>query len=165
MGNLLSVSILVDQIASQLWTCIVGEAKHTLKLKQNLQALEDDARRLRETRDDVKRKVDLEEQQQFKSLAQVRGRLSRVEEEITEAEKLILEGPQQVNRLCFGGCFSKNCCSSYKFGREVAGKITNLSDLMSEGNFKEVVGKVHVASVHQRPIDLTVGLEEKFDEV
>ncbi|KAK8350664.1 hypothetical protein V6Z11_A06G226800 [Gossypium hirsutum] len=35
---------------------------------------------------------------------------------ITEAEKLIADGPQQMNNLCLGGCGPKNYLSSYKYG-------------------------------------------------
>ncbi|EOY25574.1 Cc-nbs-lrr resistance protein, putative [Theobroma cacao] len=165
MGNLCSVSISMEGSVSRCWDCVVGQASYTCKLEDNLKALRKELEELQARRDDVNRRVDLAEQQRMKRLNEVRLWLSRVQTAEAEAEVLIKDGPQQIQKLCFAGCFSKNCKSSYNFGKQVTRKLTEIVDLKNAGVFERVAENELAAQVDVRPVGSTVGLERTFDEV
>ncbi|MBA0868848.1 hypothetical protein Goshw_019474, partial [Gossypium schwendimanii] len=85
------------------------------KLKQTLPTLSAALQELKAQRNDVRRQVDVAEQQLFKPFEQVQLWLSKAETMITEAEKFIEDDPQELQNLCLCGCASKKCLSSYKF--------------------------------------------------
>ncbi|GKV35609.1 hypothetical protein SLEP1_g43855 [Rubroshorea leprosula] len=165
MGNCLSISISVDQAGCRCWNCVAGQARYIWKLEQNLQALEAEAKRLTEQRDDVNRRVLLAKEQLMEPLNKVEGWLERVEKEIKEVEQIIEDAPAQINNLCLGGYFSKSCCSSYKFGKKVVLKTRDVANLRTEGDFLDVAERCPAASVVVRPSEPTVGLESTFDKV
>ncbi|KAF2301617.1 hypothetical protein GH714_028313 [Hevea brasiliensis] len=104
-----------------------------VQLQANLEALRTARRELWASKQDVKRKVDLEEGQQKKALQQVLLWLSMAEAMITEAEELERDGPQQVQKLLAGDI------SNYMFVGRVAKKLEDLIALKAKGDFKEVV--------------------------
>ncbi|GLT46130.1 hypothetical protein SLA2020_199100 [Shorea laevis] len=165
MGNCLSISLSVDQAGCRSWNCVAGQALYICKLEQNLQALEAEAERLTEQRDDVNRRVLLEKEQHMEPLKKVVGWLERVEKEIEEVEQIRGDAPAQIDNLCLGGYFSKSCCSSYKFGKKVVQKTRDVANLRTEGNFLDVAERCPAASVVVRPSEPTVGLESTFDKV
>lgn len=73
--------------------------------------------KLVETRNDVRIRVIVAEQQKMKRLEQVQGWFSRVQDAESEVAKLMLERNWELKKLCLGGCCSKSCKSSYKFGK------------------------------------------------
>ncbi|GLT26059.1 hypothetical protein SLA2020_011460 [Shorea laevis] len=165
MGNCLSFSISVDQAVSRSWDCVAGQARYICKLEQNLQALEAEAKRLTEQRDDVNRRVLLAEEQLMEPLEKVKGWLDRVEEKIKEIEQIRGDAPAQINNLGLGGYFSESCCSSYKFGKRVVQKTRDVANLRTEGDFLDVAERCPAPSVVVRPSEPTVGLESTFDKV
>ncbi|GKV35606.1 hypothetical protein SLEP1_g43852 [Rubroshorea leprosula] len=158
MANCLSFSISVDQAVSPCWDCVAGQARYICKLEQNLQALEAEAKRLTEQRDDVYRRVLLAKEQLMEPLKKVEGWLERVEKEIKEVEQIIEDSPAQINNLCLGGYFSKSCCSSYKFGKKVVQKTRDVANLRTEGDFLDVAERCPAASVVVRPSSNIIGL-------
>ncbi|MBA0748440.1 hypothetical protein Gogos_005255, partial [Gossypium gossypioides] len=84
---------------------------------------------------------------------------------ITEAEKLIADGPQQMNNLCLGGCGSKNYLSSYKFGKKVAEMLQEISDHKSTGVFEKVPENQPTTSVVVRPVEQPIALESTIQKV
>ncbi|KAE8721199.1 putative Disease resistance protein family [Hibiscus syriacus] len=165
LGNCFSVQCSFENILIRGWDCIVGRANYACKLKQTLPTLSTALEELRVQKNDVQREVDLAEQRQLKRLDQVQLWLSKAETMITEAGNLIADGPQQINNLCLGGCLSKNCLSTYKFGEKVAKMLQDIRDHMSKGVFDRVAETQPAASVVVRPEDRTVALESKMDEV
>ncbi|GLT46137.1 hypothetical protein SLA2020_199170 [Shorea laevis] len=165
MGNCLSFSISVDQAVSRSWDCVAGQARYICKLEQNLQALEAEAKRLTEQRDDVNRRVLLAKEQLMEPLKKVEGWLERVEKDIKEVEQIIEDAPAQINNLRLGGYFSKSCCSSYKFGKKVVQKTKDVANLRTEGDFLDFAERRPAAPVDVRPNEPTVGLESTFDKV
>ncbi|ESR40548.1 hypothetical protein CICLE_v10027428mg, partial [Citrus x clementina] len=105
------------------------------------------------------------ENQQMRQLNTVQGWLSRVEAVETEVGELMRDSSQEVDKLCPGGCCSKNCKSSFKFGKRVAKTLQLVNNLMGEGAFDAVAEKVRPPAVDQRPCEPTVGLESMFDKV
>nr|KJB68106.1 hypothetical protein B456_010G225800 [Gossypium raimondii] len=84
---------------------------------------------------------------------------------IIEAERLVADGPQQMNNLYLGGCASKSCLSSYKFGKKVAKMLLEINDHMSRGAFEKVAEDQPAASVVVRPVEQTVALESTIQKV
>ncbi|XWS16467.1 hypothetical protein CRYUN_Cryun34aG0090400 [Craigia yunnanensis] len=166
MGNLCSISISTEDTIYPCWDCIGKHANYICKLEKNLGALSVALEELKALKDDVHRRVDCAEQQlMIKRLNQVQVWLSRVETMITEAEELIKDGSNETQKLCLAGYFSKNCRSSYKFGRRVARKLKEVVELQSKGVFGKVAEKEPTASVHVRSTEPTVGLESILAKV
>ncbi|KAE8721186.1 putative Disease resistance protein family [Hibiscus syriacus] len=165
MGNCFSVQFSFQNILIRGWDSIVGQANYVCKLKQTLPALSAALDELKARRNDVQRKVDLDEQRQLKRLDEVQLWLSKAETMITEAEKLIADGPQQINNLCLGGCLSKNCLFTYKFGKRVAKMFQDIKDHTGKGIFNKVAETQPAASVVVRPEERPVALESTMDKV
>lgn len=92
-------------------------------------------------------------------------KISRVEAVETKVGELMRDSSQEVDKLCPGGCCSKNCKSSFEFGKRVAKTLQLVNNLMGEGAFDAVAEKVPPPAVDQRPCEPTVGLESTFDKV
>ncbi|TYI24267.1 hypothetical protein ES332_A06G222000v1 [Gossypium tomentosum] len=165
MGNCCSVQCSFENFLLRGWDFIVGHANYVCKLKQTLPTLSAALQELRAQRDDVLRKVDVAEQRLLKRLERVQLWLSKAETMIIEAERLVEDGPQQMNNLYFGGCASKSCPSSYKFGKKVAKMLLEINDHMSKGAFEKVAEDQPAASVVVRPVEQTVALESTIQKV
>ncbi|MBA0723784.1 hypothetical protein Golax_004339 [Gossypium laxum] len=113
----------------------------------------------------MQREVDPAEQRLLKPFEQVQLWLSKAETMITEAEKLNADGPQQMNNLCLGGCASKNCLSSYKFGKKVAKMLKKINDHRSNGAFAKVAESQPAASVVVRPEERPISQESMIEKV
>ncbi|KAB2078996.1 hypothetical protein ES319_A06G200900v1 [Gossypium barbadense] len=147
------------------WDFIVSHANYVWKLKQTLPTLSAALQELRAQRNDVRRQVDLAEQRLLKPFEQVQLWLSKAETMITEVQDLVSNGPQQMNNLCLGGCASKSCLSSYKFGKKVAKMLQEISDHKSKGVFEKVAVNQPAASVVVRPVEQAVDLESTIQKV
>ncbi|GMJ14262.1 RPS5-like 1 [Hibiscus trionum] len=165
MGSCFSVQLSFDNFINRGWDSIVRHANYVCKLKQTLPTLSDALEELRAQKHDVQQEVDLAEQRQLKRLEQVKLWLSKAETMITEAENLVADGPREVNNLCLGGCASKTCLSSYKFGKKVAKMLQDVKDHMSRGVFEKVAENRPAASVVVRPEEQPIALESTIDKV
>ncbi|KAK8575881.1 hypothetical protein V6N13_032808 [Hibiscus sabdariffa] len=165
MGNCCSVQFSFENILIRGWDSIVGQANYVSKLRQTLPSLSAALDELKAQRNDVQRKVDLAEQRRLTRLERVQLWLSKADTMITEAEILIADGPREINNLCLGGCASKSCLSSYKFGKRVAEKLEDIKDHLNKGAFEEVAESQPAASVVVRPDERPIALESTIDEV
>ncbi|XP_031266823.1 disease resistance protein SUMM2-like [Pistacia vera] len=165
MGNVFSFSI--SEILSRCLDCMVAKIAYIRHLQHNLSDLQAEYQKLIEARNDVTRRVMIaEEQHEMKRLDQVQGWLSRVEAVGTEVEEIINDSSQEIERLCLGDYCSRNCISSYRFGKKVAEKLKYMATLRSEGDFKDVARRVLKDSVNEIPIDpKIVGMQTIFDKV
>ncbi|KAJ9692613.1 hypothetical protein PVL29_011604 [Vitis rotundifolia] len=166
MGSVCSVSISTEDIAGRCCDCTAARANYICKLQENRVTLRTELQKLRELRNDVKRKVDVAERQQMKRLDQVQGWLSRVEAMETEVTQLIGDDAENIEekRFC-GSCYPKHCFSSYTLGKKVVRKLQQVAALMSDGRFEVVADVVPPAAVEEIPSGTTVGLESTFDRV
>lgn len=106
------------------------------------------------------------EQQKMKRLEQVQGWFSRVQDAESEVAKLMLERNWELKKLCLGGCCSKSCKSSYKFGKWMYETLLEVQKLRVEGDFQEVAQRLPENPVDGRPVPQTiVGLESIFDKL
>ncbi|XP_058003851.1 probable disease resistance protein At1g61300 [Hevea brasiliensis] len=128
------------------------------QLQADLEALKTARRELWASKEDVRRKVDLEEGQQKKALQQVLLWVSMAEAMITEAEELERDGAQQVQKLLAGDI------SNFMFVGRVAKKLEDVIALKAKGDFKEVVERTLPEPVVVRNVNPTVGTETTLDE-
>ncbi|KAG4196759.1 hypothetical protein ERO13_A06G192032v2 [Gossypium hirsutum] len=147
MGNCCSLQIGLENFIIRGLDSIAGHANYVCKLQQTLPTLSAALQELRAQRNDLQSQVDLAEQRLLRPFEQVQLWLSKAETMITEAEKLIADGPQQMNNLCLGGCGSKNYLSSYKFGKKVAEMLQEIRDHKRDGAFEKVAENQPAASV------------------
>ncbi|KAK8503408.1 hypothetical protein V6N12_034803 [Hibiscus sabdariffa] len=115
----------------------LSEANYVQKLKETLPTLSSALEELRVRRSDMQREIDLAEQRLLVRREQVQLWLSKAENMITEAENLIADAPREIDNLCLGGCVSKNCMSSYKFGKKVVKMIQDIKDHMCKAAFEK----------------------------
>ncbi|KAH9666894.1 putative disease resistance protein [Citrus sinensis] len=168
MGNIFGIQISCDgAICFRCLDCALGKAAYISELEDNLDALLTELQKLIEAKNDVMtRVVNAEQQQQLRRLNKVQGWLSRVEGAETEIGELITDSTREIQKLCLGGYCSKNCKSSYKFGKKVAKKLHLVVTLMGEGAFELVAEKVPLAAVDARPVEPTiVGLNSTLEKV
>ncbi|KAJ4718437.1 NBS-LRR type disease resistance protein [Melia azedarach] len=166
MGNVFGIQISCDALISGCLNCTRQKAAYVSQLEDNLVALQTQLQKLIEVKEDLRTRVVNAEQQRMKRLNQVQGWLSRVEAAETIVDELIRRGSQEKEKLCLGGFCSKNCTSSYKFGKEVAEMLRDLETLMGESAFEVVAEKVPEAAVDEIICEPTVvGMESTFEEV
>ncbi|KDP37135.1 hypothetical protein JCGZ_06191 [Jatropha curcas] len=137
MGNVLKIQC--GDLTGRCWDFIAGQWLYICQLEDNLQALETARNQLRELRNDVMRMSINQERPEMVQIDRVGGWLSRVDNAIIEINQLLSKATQARQKLCLAGCCSKNCKSSYTFGRSVARSLKKVTTLMNEGDFKEVV--------------------------
>ncbi|GMJ14256.1 RESISTANT TO P. SYRINGAE 5 [Hibiscus trionum] len=165
MGSCFSVQFSFENILIRCWDSTVGQANYVCKLKQTLPTLSVALEQLNARKNDVQREVDLAEQGQQKRLDEVQLWLSKAETMITEAGNLIADGPREINNLCLGGCVSRSCLSTYKFGKKVAKMLQDIKDHMTKGVFDKVAETQPAASVIVRPDEQPIALESTINRV
>ncbi|XP_022724510.1 probable disease resistance protein At1g12280 isoform X2 [Durio zibethinus] len=165
MGNIFSISASCDTVITRCCDCVAGQAQFVCKLEENVEALKIALAELTDLRNDVIRRVKIaEDQQQLKRLDQVQGWLSRAETLINGAHLLIEQSPQEIKKLCVGGCFSMSPKSNLKFGKQITKMLRDVVDHKSKGVFDKVAEEEPTPLVTERPTEHTVGLESTFDK-
>ncbi|KAH9715192.1 putative disease resistance protein [Citrus sinensis] len=146
--------------------CFLGKAAYIRNLQDNLDALETELGNLIARKNDVMRRVVDAERQQMRRLDGVQVWASRVDSVKTEADQFIRDGSREIEKLCVGGYCSKNCMSSYKFGKKVAKKLRDVRSLISEGVFEVVADRAPESVADERPTERTVvGLQSQLEQV
>ncbi|XP_062105374.1 probable disease resistance protein At5g63020 [Humulus lupulus] len=166
MGNCISISVPFDAIFSNCYKSTVAQASYVHNLKENLKALEKASEELTDVKNGLVRRVKIaEEEDQLTCLETVQRWISRAEAMEIEAQELLQRGSQESIRLCLWGCCPKNYKSSYKYGKKVSRKITEVTELKGEGVFEVVAERGPIALVVEVPDEPTVGMEPIFDRV
>ncbi|KAG4212929.1 hypothetical protein ERO13_A01G017700v2 [Gossypium hirsutum] len=166
MGNNFSISLSLDPIINRCWDCATGQASYICNLEDNLHAFKNEVEELKAIRSDLMSKVRIaEDEQQLKRLDQVGLWLSRAETLINDADQLIVQSPQHVEKLCMGGCCSRHPRSTHKFGKQIATILQEVKGLKEKGDFSDVACKPPIPSANKRPSDPTVGLESYVNQV
>ncbi|KAK9232290.1 hypothetical protein WN943_022536 [Citrus x changshan-huyou] len=151
--------------------CFLGKAAYIRNLQDNLDALDTELENLIAKKNDVMRRVVDAERQQMRRLDGVQRWVSRVEVVKTGADELMRHSSQEIDKLCVGGYCSKNCRSSYKFGKQVAKKLQDVKTLIGEGVFEAVATEVVAERAPEpvadkRPTEPTiVGLQSQLEQV
>ncbi|KAL9460180.1 hypothetical protein AB3S75_003394 [Citrus x aurantiifolia] len=167
MGNMLQISISCDgAFFNRCLDFFLGKATYIRNLQGNVEALGTELVKLIAKKNDLTTRVVDAERQQMRTLDQVQVWLSRVDAVKAEADELIRDGSQEIEKLCLGGYCSKNCPSSYKFGKRVAKKLSDVKTLMGEGVFEVVAEEEPEPAVDERPFEPTVvGLQSQLERV
>lgn len=165
MGNFCSISISCDKLLSGCLDFTFRKAFYISKLKENVDRLRDAVEELKDLHSDVKRRVEVSEEQQLKQLDQVRRWISRAEAAISKSNELLRDAPQEIEKLCLRGYCSKNYNSSYRFAKKVDEGLRDVADLKAKGGFEMVAEKIPAASGVPRPSEPAVGLESTFNKV
>ncbi|XP_024035971.1 probable disease resistance protein At5g63020 isoform X2 [Citrus clementina] len=151
--------------------CFLGEAAYISNLQDNLDALDTELGKLIAAKNDVMTEVGNAERRQMRTLERVQEWVSTVDSVKTGADELITNGSQEIDKLCVGGYCSKNCWSSYKFGKQVAKKLRDVKTLIAEGVFEAVATEVVPERAPEpvadkRPIEPTIlGLQSQLEQV
>ncbi|TYG81635.1 hypothetical protein ES288_D01G021200v1, partial [Gossypium darwinii] len=134
MGNIFSISLSLDTIITRCW-----DSAFLCKLEENLPALKTEVEDLKATRRDLMSRVRVaEDEKQLKRLPQVDLWLQRADRVITDADKLIAQSPQHVEKLCMRGCCSRHPRSTHKFGKQIATILQEVKGLKENGDFSDV---------------------------
>ncbi|KAH9715216.1 putative disease resistance protein [Citrus sinensis] len=170
MGSIFQITC-DGTIFNRCLDCFLGKAAYISNLQDNLVALETELRKLIAAKNDVMTAVVNAERQQMRRLDQVQVWVSRADAVKTEADELIRGGSQEIEKLCLRGFCSRNCTSSYKFGKQVAKKLRAVETLIAEGVFEAVAAEVVPERApepvaDERPTERTVvGLQSQLEQV
>ncbi|KAF8096637.1 hypothetical protein N665_0304s0002 [Sinapis alba] len=164
MGGCVSVDIPCDQVVSQTYSFLFGDGNYIHMMKANLDALETTMQELRERRDDLLRRVSIEENKGLGRLAQVEGWFSRVSSIDSQVSDFLEEKPTETKRLCLFGYCSKKCKSSWEYGKRISKKLEEVKELLSKGVFQEVAEKRPAAKVVKKDIQTTIGLDSVVEK-
>ncbi|KAJ6302409.1 hypothetical protein OIU77_016487 [Salix suchowensis] len=165
MGNFCSISISCDKLLSGCLDFTFEKVVCISKLKENVNRLQIAVDELIDLHSDVKRRVEVSEEQQLKQLDQVRRWISRADAAISKSNELLRDAPQEIEKLCLRGYCSKNYKSSYRFAKRVDEGLRDVADLKAKGGFENVAEKIPAASGVPRPSEPTVGLGSTFNKV
>ncbi|KAJ6298951.1 hypothetical protein OIU76_020006 [Salix suchowensis] len=165
MGNFCSISISCDKLLSGCLDFTFEKVVCISKLKENVNRLQIAVDELIDLHSDVKRRVEVSEEQQLKQLDQVRRWISRADAAISKSNELLRYAPQEIEKLCLRGYCSKNYKSSYRFAKRVDEGLRDVADLKAKGVFEMVAEKIPAASGVSRPSEPTVGLGSTFNKV
>ncbi|XVF11254.1 hypothetical protein REPUB_Repub08aG0010800 [Reevesia pubescens] len=165
MGNAFQLPASTGSVISSSWDFIAGHAQFVWNLEENVEALETARAELKALSNDVIRRVKIdEEKHQLKRLDQVQRWLSRAENLINEADALIEKSPQQIDKLCTGGCCSMSPMSNLKFGKQISKMVEDVVKHLSNGVFDRVGVDAPTTPVIEQASEHTVGLESTFNE-
>ncbi|KAK2651384.1 hypothetical protein Ddye_011240 [Dipteronia dyeriana] len=158
------VSPILD-IANRLWNCTTNHTAYISHLQDNLHSLRDAKRELENISKDIETRVELAEQEYSVRTNQVKGWLESTQLIVKEANIILQKGDQEIQKKCFGSCCPRNCCSSYKLGKEAIKKIDAAKELIKKGHFDVVANRLRRPTVDERPVEKTVGMDSIFAEV
>ncbi|KAI3934644.1 hypothetical protein MKW92_035115 [Papaver armeniacum] len=161
------VSPVID-IISRLWNCAAPHGKYLCELKQNLNALESSFVKLKDRRDDVKKRVHIAESNPIepaKRTHEVSRWLQRVETLEPEIENILQESTKNEGGSYYCCWGRKNCSSGYKLGKLVVEKLNDIDKLWNEGAFQIVVDKCEPDPVQEISTNQATGMESQLEEV
>ncbi|EFH66393.1 hypothetical protein ARALYDRAFT_888984 [Arabidopsis lyrata subsp. lyrata] len=149
MGNCVSLDVSCDQTLHHACGCLFGDGNYIHMMEANLEALEKTMQELEERRDDLLRRVVIDEDKGLQRLAQVQGWFSRVQSVESQVKDLLEARSTQTKRLCLLGYCSKKCITSW---------------LLAKGVFQVVAEKIPVPKVDKKHFQTTVGLDSMVEK-
>ncbi|KAK3219696.1 hypothetical protein Dsin_013666 [Dipteronia sinensis] len=159
------VSPIVD-VFNRLWDCTVKRSEPIRHLRENLESLKKAKGELDDIHKDVESNVQLEEQQHSRRTNEVKGWQEAVDRTLTEVEATLQRGDEEIQKRCLGNWCPKNCCSTYKLGKEVIKKLTDVKELASKRrDFHVLADKLPPAAVDVWPMEKTVDTESRLSQL
>ena len=114
---------------------------------------------LKNVHEDVKGRVDLEEQQQMRRTNEVDGWLHSVQVMEIEVNEILQKGYKEIQKKCPGTCCPRKGRSRYKLGKKASKKLSAVTELRNKGRFDVVAERLAQAPMDERPVKKTVGLD------
>ncbi|KAJ4915913.1 Disease resistance protein (NBS-LRR class) family [Raphanus sativus] len=164
MGNCVSLDISCDQTLNHACGCLFGDGNYIHMMETNLKTLEKTMQELEERRDDLLRRVVVEEDKGLQRLSQVQGWFSKVQRVRSQVNDLLEAKSTEVTKLCLLGYCSKKCISSCSYGKRVLKKLKEVEGLLAKGVFEVVAEKIPVPKVEKKHIQTTVGLASTVEK-
>ena len=165
MGNCVSLDVSCHhQTLNHACGCLFGDGNYIHMMEANLEALEKTIQELEERRDDLLRRVVIEEDKGLQRLAQVQGWFSRVQGVESQVNDLLDARSTQTKRLCLLGYCSNKCITSCDYGKKVLKKLKEVEGLLAKGVFHVVAEKSPVPKVEKKHIQTTVGLDSMVEK-
>ncbi|KAJ9692295.1 hypothetical protein PVL29_011382 [Vitis rotundifolia] len=158
------VSPILD-VVTRVWDCTAKHAVYIRDLQGNMDSLRNAMQELKNVHEDVKGRVEVEEQRQMRRTNEVDGWLHSVLAMEIQVNEILEKGDQEIQKKCPGTCCPRNCRSSYKLGKKASKKLGAVAELRNKGRFDVVVDRLPQAPVDERPMEKTVGLDLMFTEV
>uniref|UniRef100_A0A1J3EI14 Putative disease resistance protein n=3 Tax=Noccaea caerulescens TaxID=107243 RepID=A0A1J3EI14_NOCCA len=165
MGGCVSIQISCDQLINNVCSCLSRNRDYVHGLEDNLAALQRALEGIEQKREDLLRKIVVEERRGLQRLAVVQGWVSKVEEMVPRAREVLKMRSVQVKRLCLCGYCSKNPLSSYRYGKRVMKMVEEVESLRSQGDFAVVAERAVATRVEERPVRPMVGMEPMVESV
>ncbi|KAF5200694.1 disease resistance protein (CC-NBS-LRR class) family protein [Thalictrum thalictroides] len=153
MAMLECLGSLCAGIVLNVFTCSIKHLNYLHELEQNLDQLREKFGELNALRNDVKNSVDAQVGRMMTN--QVKQWLQIVDARGLEVNQILSEGRQHLDRRCLNGCCPKNCWSSYKLGKQVAKKLSDVDKLLGRGVFPVVAMDPPPSRVQRLPEDFT----------
>ncbi|XP_042489140.1 disease resistance protein RPS2 isoform X2 [Macadamia integrifolia] len=155
------VSPLMNIFASLIQP-VATEIRSLLNLEKKVDNLTKQTDELLDKREDLKADVNAARDMPVRRANQLNRWIQRVEE--TEREVNSIKEELQNRRSCFWGVCHVNCCSNYKLGKRIAEKLSDVKELISNGEF-EITNGSRPIRVKPVPIRPSVGLDEMLKKV
>uniref|UniRef100_A0A0D3DNM1 Uncharacterized protein n=1 Tax=Brassica oleracea var. oleracea TaxID=109376 RepID=A0A0D3DNM1_BRAOL len=117
--NVLDCSHVFDDIINSQAPQVNLYAKYILELEDNLEALQEVAPRLKAVKDDLQKKIEMEERRNLRALDEFNVWLSEVEAIQPKVTKLLEDRTSEIERLSMCGYCSSNFFLTYRYGKDV----------------------------------------------
>jgi hypothetical protein len=101
-------------------------------------------------RDDLLKRIKVQEDRGLNLLDEVQQWLSEVESRVCEAHDILSQSDEEIDNLCCGQYCSKRCKYSYDYSKSVINKLQDVENLLSKGVFDEVAQKGPIPKVEER---------------
>ncbi|XVE54033.1 hypothetical protein DITRI_Ditri03aG0050000 [Diplodiscus trichospermus] len=124
----------IVEIGIRLWDCSSKHMAYIHNFEENLRKLQTEKEDLNRRRHDVRRMVEVAEQQpRMRRTEEAEEWLTSAETLENEVNVIIQEGYQELQNKCVGNCCTKNLNSTYKIGKRIIKKIDSVKKKLRKG--------------------------------
>ncbi|KAL5712559.1 hypothetical protein ACHQM5_014720 [Ranunculus cassubicifolius] len=140
--------------------------RYLTKFIDNFECLRNKMNELVALKEDVKRRIEVEEtNQQMERTRTVDQWLQKAEASQKEVDLILQKCSGEIEQRCCANYCPKKWWARYKLGKKVCKELITIADLISQGKFDAVADKSRPAQVEVQPASRTVGMDAKFEEV
>ncbi|KAL9463335.1 hypothetical protein AB3S75_001193 [Citrus x aurantiifolia] len=160
------INPIMDYLVCPLCGVISKHCGYVCGLTDSLNSLREARRDLENITRDVEARVDLAVEQRSRPRHEVNGWLESAQFMLREVDGILQRGDEEIQKTCLRKtCFPGTWCSRDKLGKEASEKIVAVEELIGRGHFAVIAERPPRASVEERPIGKTVGLDSIISEV
>ncbi|KFK42464.1 hypothetical protein AALP_AA2G260300 [Arabis alpina] len=143
-----------DETLKSIASCLCGDKNFVLSLQNHVKSLRSDLEAIQARREDLLRRVKVEELKGLKRRAEVRLWLSNVRKIVIQVEVKLKDAEAEIQKRFISGYCAMNYCSSYSYSVEVWSMLGDVQKLYKKSNDFEVVAESYVITkVEGIPID------------